>query len=274
MSELVTPKEQTKEFYDRFGAKLLKDFALGNDRLIAAIEKALKWIPSDTNRLLDIGCGIGWSSYEFSCKATEVVGVDLSDKLLRIGGSVFGSQNDNISFQNVDITSANFLENERFDFVTMIDVYEHIELGARESFHQCLKSLLVDGGGVFLSCPTIRHQEYLRTKKPDGLQPVDEDVTLEDISKIADDIGGFVVHFEIKSIWNRGDYFHAILQKGDVLKEDIFREAYFGGVIRPNLRKKYIKQSDYAELVDAELLRKTAEDFIPPYIRRLVRRLM
>ena len=56
--------------------------------------------------------------------------------------------------------------------------------------------------------PSVQHQEYLRTHKPSGLQPVDEDVTEEDMQRLARDVGGELVHFTPKTVWADADYVH------------------------------------------------------------------
>ena len=78
--------ESISGFYDQFSDRLLSDFALGNRRAEAAIEHAIRSAGSNACRVLDLGCGIGWSSWELRrhLRDAEIVGVDLSEALLRI----------------------------------------------------------------------------------------------------------------------------------------------------------------------------------------------
>ena len=47
--------ERIREFYDNFSERLLADYVHGNPRIEAAIKHALRWIPLNARRILDIG---------------------------------------------------------------------------------------------------------------------------------------------------------------------------------------------------------------------------
>ena len=51
-------------FYAGFRNRLLLDYVRGNGRTEAAIRHAIRFIPASAQRILDLGCGIGWSSRE------------------------------------------------------------------------------------------------------------------------------------------------------------------------------------------------------------------
>ena len=91
-------------------------------------------------RILDIGCGIGWSTHEFANYFNEAVvkGIDLSPVLINTADRLFNR--DNLSYQVFDITSN--VPTQTFDAVVMIDVYEHIPKKERANFHLALKKLL------------------------------------------------------------------------------------------------------------------------------------
>mgnify|MGYP007006687885 CR=1 FL=1 len=63
-----------------------------------------------------------------------------------------------------------------------------------------------------LPCPSKYHQTWLKNNKPEGLQPVDEDIDNEIILKLANDIGGEVLYFEYKNIWRNLDYFYTVIE--------------------------------------------------------------
>ena len=206
---------ESKQFYNKFYPKLIRDYVYGNTRFEAAISFALQWIPNNAKRVIDIGCGIGWSTWEikrYNIKAF-VRGIDLSEKMILTAQSLFEASN--LIFTVQDITQNTDILLPQYDALVLLDVYEHIPKEKRGYMNLVFNKLLKPNGFIIMSCPSVQHQEYLRNYNPGGLQPVDEDVTEKDIAKIAHDLHGEVVLFEYKSIWNDNDYFHSVIRRGD-----------------------------------------------------------
>lgn len=201
---------QPLEFYNKFDRKLLRDYVLGNKRIESAITSLSSFIPLDSQNILDIGCGIGWSSHEFSKKFENalVEGIDLSPVLIEKASRLF--KNDNLSFKIFDITKN--LPGNRYDAILMIDVYEHISQNNRSNFHKSLKSILKRHGKIMMACPSKFHQTWLKENKPEGLQPIDEDIDFSVINDLAMDLGGEIIYFEYKTIWKNLDYFYAVIE--------------------------------------------------------------
>jgi hypothetical protein len=59
-------------FYDNFANKLVGDYASGNRRTEHAIRFAVESLPGGRRRVLDIGCRIGWSSFEIARSHRQV----------------------------------------------------------------------------------------------------------------------------------------------------------------------------------------------------------
>lgn len=77
--------EKSKKFYNQFQEKLVRDYIKGNTRMEAAIKNSLHFMPEHTNTVLDIGCGIGWSSHEFyRNRGVHVTGVVLNDNSIAV----------------------------------------------------------------------------------------------------------------------------------------------------------------------------------------------
>lgn len=212
MSETNT-NSTVEVFYDNFGHKLILDYLQGNLRTKDAIAHALQWIPESAEKILDIGCGIGWSSYEIAKHYPDkkVVAVDISHELLDLAKTVFPHRN--VEYSKVDATSEEFIKKDQFGAVILLDVYEHIPVKSRKDFHQSIDKLLQGQGIVILTCPSIHHQKWLQEHNPKGLQPVDEIVTIRELEDFAQAIQGEVISFQYKSVWHQHDYFHAVLHK-------------------------------------------------------------
>jgi SAM-dependent methyltransferase len=205
--------KESLEFYNRFDEKLIKDYASGNKRLVNAIENLARYIPPNNNlSVLDIGCGLGWSTYEFSRFFEEIKfeGVDLSPVLIDNANKLF--QRDNLKYNVFDVTSE--VPDKHYDAIVMIDVYEHIPKDDRRKFHQSLLKLLKPDGRILMACPSIYHQNYLKLNNPKGLQPVDEDVDLSILQQTAIDVEGEIIYFEYQKIWKSFDYLYVVIQNG------------------------------------------------------------
>lgn len=207
-------ENKSLEFYNRFDDKLIKDFVSGNKRIESAIVNLGSYIPKSSKSILDIGCGLGWSSFEFAkaFNKTEVLGIDLSPVLVEKASLLF--QKTNLSFKTFDLTKE--VPKNKFDAIVMIDVYEHIPKDERLKFHMSIRNILNTNGRMLLACPSKYHQNWLRRNKPEGLQPIDENVDINDVITLTKDIGGELVYFEYQTIWRSSDYFYAVLElRGD-----------------------------------------------------------
>jgi SAM-dependent methyltransferase len=202
--------KESLKFYNNFDKKLINDYVLGNRRIESAIINLCSFIPKSSKNILDVGCGLGWSSYEFSKQLnnSQVLGIDLSNILVKTASKLFS--NNNLSFEVFDVTKD--LPKMKYDAIVMIDVYEHIPKDDRQKFHNSLKRLLNEQGRLILACPSKYHQLWLKKNKPEGLQPVDEDVDNEVILELAKDINGELIYFEYQNIWRSFDYLYAVIE--------------------------------------------------------------
>lgn len=232
--------KESVTFYNSFDIKLIKDYLTGNPRTIAAIKKAISYFPDNSQNILDIGCGIGWTTYEFArkCNNIDIKGVDLSPQLLDAANKLFSLEN--LSFEKLDIASQEFHTNKEYDAAVLIDVYEHIPINSRYRFHLSLKGVInPQGGRIILTCPSILHQGYLRKERPDGLQPIDEDIDLTTMAKLAADMDGEIIHFEYVDIWHSFDYFHTVIEINPRYKRGKKIKASFGTVnLEPNIERE------------------------------------
>ena len=132
-----------KDFYNNFDNRLLKDFVSNNPRVVAALEFIRDYFTIiEPSAILDIGCGIGWSSFEFSrlYSNSTVKGIDLSDRLITVARQLFTAPN--LSFSEKDLTDSSLIANEQYDAVVMIDVFEHIPAASRSAFYKDLHAVL------------------------------------------------------------------------------------------------------------------------------------
>jgi 2-polyprenyl-3-methyl-5-hydroxy-6-metoxy-1,4-benzoquinol methylase len=104
-------------------------------------------------KILDFGCGMGgmtlWYAENWNC---EVVGVDIDPNHIEIAQKL----RTEYGVENVRFELRNVLENpiqEKFDYIILNDVAEHIRLDILEKIIAQLKECLNPTGGIFVSYP-------------------------------------------------------------------------------------------------------------------------
>lgn len=137
------------------------EFSVSNGRkLDRRLQEFLSLIaPSESDVILDVGCGRGELSYAMAAAARHVVGVDYSAEAIRIAECTFGGDIRNLSFVCGDVLSMPHFET--YSKIVMADVFEHIEAGAMEKLLSGLSSLLTKGGRLFVH--TAPNLDYYRT---------------------------------------------------------------------------------------------------------------
>lgn len=109
-------------------------------------DKNVDKIEKNGKRVLDIGCGNGWTLYEFQKKGWEVAGVEPSKKACEIGNK------HGLNIFNGTIIQANFPE-EHFDFIRSNHSFEHI-YNPQETIAESLR-VLKKGGKIEIGVPNF-----------------------------------------------------------------------------------------------------------------------
>ena len=126
------------------------------DRLLMEIGMVLALLPPPPARLLDLGCGTGWTSALFARRGYEVVAVDISTDMIE-----YARQNPdarasaNLQFEVSDYEDLRF--RDEFDCVVFFDALHHAvdEKLAISRAHAALKQ-----GGTCVACePGKGHQD-------------------------------------------------------------------------------------------------------------------
>lgn len=212
-------RNEVKEFYNEFLKSRMINYRLNsNPRLERAKVRILQEIKR-TNKVLDIGCGIGIVTEQIANKASKgyVLGIDLSKENIWYSKKTINRKN--LSFLECDIIEEfdklNDNINGFMDIITMIDVIEHIPENCRQKLFQNINKISSSDVKLFLTYPSPGYQRYLIKNNPKELQIIDNIIELKTLIKETTSAGFEIVHYSLESIWRLHDYVHVILQKGE-----------------------------------------------------------
>ncbi|MFC2040945.1 class I SAM-dependent methyltransferase [Chloroflexota bacterium] len=107
---------------------------------------AYRWIPESCGKILEIGCSSGYFTRRLLDKAQEVHGIDINEKHIQMARSKYPE----IDFRVSTATHLPY-EDNLFDVLVMLEVYEHIE-DERKVIEEIFR-VLKPGGVLILSTP-------------------------------------------------------------------------------------------------------------------------
>ena len=262
---MTTPTLETVQaYYDERVDGKIRDFTHANPRIEAAVQLVAEWAPPKPKRILEIGCGIGATCWRMAraWPEAEVIGADVSLLSIEVAKTCF--RRPNLSYRAGLVTEGVFAGS--FDLVVLMDTYEHIARGDRTSLHRAIKSFLGGEARLVMTVPTPAVLSYLREESPSEIQPVDEDVTPQDIVVLARDTDTQLLYYREVGIWRYGDYAHVVVGRYQSLADVKLREYKPGGaaVLKQHAKRLMGHQQDLSTARSDYLrLRRTASHGAP-----------
>lgn len=134
---------------------------------VSAMEFVLeKVIACKPQSVADIGTGDGRFAKELhdALPNTRVTGIDYSQRAIDLAQAL----NPGINFSCMDVTTDT--PSEKFDLVTLIEVFEHIPLDSAQPFSASISKLLADDGILILTVPhenkpvSVKHFQHFSSK--------------------------------------------------------------------------------------------------------------
>jgi len=111
-----------------------------------------EWVKTNINsgqRLLDVGCGVGYGSNIIADHCNKVHAIDIDEESIEFARKYWSRYN--IKFEVMDACCLSFAEDTKFDVATIFEVVEH--LIAPELFLSALHGVLTDSAVLFVSVP-------------------------------------------------------------------------------------------------------------------------
>ena len=204
-------KDEIADFYDEFSTKQVKTGA--NERLISLYKRLSKLGLQSNSKILELGCGVGIFTKLLSKQVSTglIEAVDLSEK------SIASAQNEMKSKENIQFGVADVVSyqprNSDFDFITLMDVIEHIPLGQHDRLFQNLAKICTDKTVIAINIPNPQYIGYARRNNPESLQVIDQEVHLFPLLQHFEKHHLELVFFEKYGIWEVEDYHFMVVRK-------------------------------------------------------------
>lgn len=140
------------KFYDDMAVAYLGQTAWTRLRL-AQVKRMVDPQPSD--KIIDLGCGMGAVAHFCSTFGAEVIGVDLSPPAIQAARRLF--EDASVTFYERDVSNLDGLENESFDKAVSADLIEHITQSSFEGMAREAFRVLKPGGTLSIYTPNPTH---------------------------------------------------------------------------------------------------------------------
>ncbi len=204
-------KEVVAQFYDSISAQQVKTGA--NERLVSLYKRLLKKGLQKNSTILELGCGVGNFTRLLvkKIKYGKIEAVDLSAKSIEIAKSQL-LEITNVSFDVADVVHYQ-PKNTAFDFITLMDVIEHIPLEQHPALFQNLSKIASEKTVIAVNIPNPDYIGFARKNSPEILQVIDQEIHLSGLIEIFENNNLELIFFEKYGIWEDEDYHFLLIRK-------------------------------------------------------------
>ncbi|WP_192821180.1 trans-aconitate 2-methyltransferase [Rufibacter sp. LB8] len=197
-------------FYDEYTEQQFKKGIHIRHRTILKNLKKAGLQPN--SKVLEIGCGIGTVTHLLA-KATpqgKVLAVDISPKSIDMARK-FNHQFNHTEFLVSDMTD--FTRPEKFDFVVLPDVIEHIPLEQHPNLFQVIARHLHATSTVAINIPHPLYLTWVWEHQPELLQVIDQPIHTDELLRNTYAAGLYLHHLESYSLFTQTEDYQWILLK-------------------------------------------------------------
>jgi len=238
-------RQTISSFYDEFKKQ---QAATGvNLRHYIVFDKCIQAGLKKNHRILEIGCGIGTFTQLLARFITKgnIIATDISSESIEIAKNTFKSSQ-KVKFIVSDMKD--FTAENKFDFVVMVDVLEHIPFGQYDQMFRIINTNTHENSILAINIPDPDALSYMRKTHPEKLQIIDNSINMDFLSKFIYQNSLKLTGYQPYSINNsENDYVFMTFEKDNKIKD--FRDlSTFKILIRKLfLRLKYLSSLVFAK---------------------------
>ncbi|HED05469.1 MAG TPA: class I SAM-dependent methyltransferase [Ignavibacteria bacterium] len=196
--------KEIKNWYNAFSKKQLttgtnlRHYTIMNHLLSSGLRK--------NNSVLEIGCGIGTLTglLHKYLKKGKLVATDISNDSIKIAKTRISKSN-NIDFLTTDMKDFDYPE--KFDFIVLPDVLEHIPIEQHQGLFRVLAKHMHNESRLLIHIPHPKALDFIRVHNPDKLQIIDQSISADMLLKDAYSNDLILINYTPCSLFNKeADY--------------------------------------------------------------------
>jgi len=115
---------------------------------------------SDYENVLEVGCADGLGAYLVSRNVRSITCVDIDTTLIASAKESVSSYATNMIFETGNVLKTEFLHDQKFNGIFLLDVLEHISVEDEDNFIHCLCERLAPFGSMIIGMPSQESQIY------------------------------------------------------------------------------------------------------------------
>jgi 2-polyprenyl-3-methyl-5-hydroxy-6-metoxy-1,4-benzoquinol methylase len=202
--------ENIKDFYNEFSKKQISTGV--NLRHYYLFKKIVQSGLKKDHNILEIGCGIATLTGLLSkyLKKGKIVAVDISPENIEVAKKRLQNR-ENVKFLVSDMKDFDYPE--KFDFVILADVLEHIPKNFHNQLFQTISQYMNEKAVLFINIPHPKNIEYLEKHSPEKMQIVDQALYADEITKSASVNGLIVKEYISYPLYHKEDDYNIIKLK-------------------------------------------------------------
>ncbi len=194
---------EVTEFYDEY---VVEQANTGiNDRIYGVYERLIGLGLNAHSTVLELGCGIGMmtSLLKRTVNQGKIHAIDISAASIQYGKAKFGGAN--ITFSTQDITAFETKLNTP-DFITLIDVLEHIPLELHAALFRRISRVMGLNSHFVINLPNPDYIAHDIALEADSLQVIDQPVPFASLIQQLDDAGLELMTYQKYGLWHHDEY--------------------------------------------------------------------
>ena len=135
------------------------------------------------SRVLEIGCGSASLTHMIAKTLTsgKIVGADISNETIALNKKKYAGYN-NMEFHVSDMTD--FMPSEKFDFVVIPDVLEHIPAEEHPNIFRTIEKVTHDNSTLLINNPEPNLLAWYHKTRPETLQIIDQPLHINYLSNL------------------------------------------------------------------------------------------
>lgn len=210
-------KDPVSQFYDAYVEDQVRTGI--NDRIYGVYQRMLHLGLEKHSVVLELGCGIGLMTKLLgnTVRKGRIEGIDISGASVEYAKQHFGNARVVFKTQDVVQFETDLIEP---DFITLIDVLEHIPLAQHAALFQRIGSVMGRNSTFVINLPNPDYIAHDIALEADSLQVIDQPVPLAAMMQQLKEAQLELMVYEKYGIWHHDEYQWFVLRLKRPFKEE------------------------------------------------------